>query len=85
MSNANTQQMVFKSYKEDTSKKSGKPYRMVELHDPQSLDNVSFFLDAESPITVEGLQLHDKVTATFGMEVRFGRIQPVLQGLRKAQ
>lgn len=84
MSNPNAKVMLFKSYKEDISKKSGNPYRMVELHDPESLDNVSFFLDADSPISVEGLKLRDKVEVMFGMDVRYGRIQPVLQSLKKA-
>lgn len=85
MSNFNQKEMLFKSFTEGTGRKTGKPYRMVELHDPVSLDNVQFFLDDSSTVSVDGLQLRDKVIATFGMDVRYGRVQPVLQSLKKAQ
>jgi len=79
-----TKEMLFKEYTQGTSRKSGNDYRMVVLHDPVSLDNISFFLDNDSPVSVAGLQLRDKVTASFGMEFRFGRLQPVLIDLKKA-
>lgn len=79
-----TKTMLFKEFNAGTSKKSGNEFRMVVLHDPLSLDNISFFLDADSPVSVQGLQLRDKVVASFGMEFRFGRLQPVLIDLKKA-
>lgn len=81
---ATVKQMLFKEFQEGISKKSGNPYRMVVLHDPKSLDNISFFLEENSSINVNGLQLRDKVEAIFSMEFRYGRLQPVLQSIKKA-
>lgn len=74
--------MLFKEYSEGISKKNGNPYRMVVLHDPVSLDNVSFFIEEHSSISVAGFKLKDKVKAAFSMEFKYGRLQPVLQSIK---
>lgn len=77
-------EMLFKEYVEGIGKRSQNPYRMVVLHDPVSLDNISFFLDEQSNVNVNGLKLRDKVKATFTMEFRYGRLQPVLHSVSLA-
>lgn len=83
MNGATVKQMVFKEENKGTSKKSGNPFHMIVLHDPETLENISFFLRDGSRVSAEGLKFKDKVNATFTMEFEFGRLQPVLQSLAK--
>jgi uncharacterized protein YqjF (DUF2071 family) len=76
-------EMVFKSENQGTSKKNGRDYHMIELHDPVSLDNINLFIRPENPVSTNGIQFKDKVTAYFGMEFIFGKPQMVLQSLTK--
>lgn len=83
MNGATVKQMLFKEENQGTSKKSGKDFHMVVLHDPETLENITFFLRDDSKVSAEGIRLKDKVNATFTMEFEFGRLQPVLQSLTK--
>ncbi|MDO3682095.1 hypothetical protein [Paenibacillus ehimensis] len=84
MANVITQEFLFKGEMSGTSKKSGNPYRSIELHDPNSLENMSFFLDPGNSVNTTGIQFRDKVFAEFAMEFRFGKLQPILKNLKKA-
>lgn len=81
--NIMTQDFLFKDDNAGISKKSGKAYRILTLHDPKTLDNVDFFLDGDCTISTEGFQIKDKVKAAFTMELRFGKLQPVIVQLTK--
>lgn len=83
MNGQTVKQMIFKEETQGVSKKSGNPYHMLVLHDPENLENISFFLREGSKVSAEGLKFKDKVNATFTMEFEFGRLQPVLQSLTK--
>lgn len=77
-------EMIFKQAVEGTSKRSNKPYRMVELHDEKTLENTKFFLREGSTVNTSGLQFKDRVIATFTAEMMFGRMEFVLDALEKA-
>lgn len=77
------QEFLFKGEMSGTSKKSGRPYHQVELHDPNTLENMSFFLEQNSSVNTTGILFRDKVVAEFSMEFRFGNLQPVLQKIQK--
>lgn len=83
MNNVVRQRFLFKGSMAGTSKKSGRPYSQVELHDPNSLENMAFFLDPDSTVNTTGIQFRDPVMAEFSMEFRFGKLQPVLQKIQK--
>lgn len=83
MNGTTVKQMVFKEETKGTSKKSGKDFHMLVLHDPETLENISFFLREDSSVTAEGIKFKEKVNATFTMEFEYGRLQPVLQSLTK--
>jgi hypothetical protein len=72
---------VFKGENKGTSKKSNKDFHIVTLHDPKTLENVDFFLRPGSEVSTDGINFRDEVIATFGMEVIFGKLQPVLRAL----
>lgn len=75
------QVFVFKGENKGTSKKTGNDFHIVTLHDPTTLDNVDFFLRPGSNVSTTGIQFKDEVIATFGMEVVYGKLQPVLRAL----
>ena len=77
------QEFLFKNANSGISKKTGKPYRMLQLHDQSTLENVDFFLDEESTISTEGLKLKDKVKASFAMQLKYGNFTPVIVQLQK--
>lgn len=77
----NVKQMLFKEEVTGTSKKTGEPYRMIVLHDPETLDNISFFIDQDSKISVTGLKLKDKVNANFEIGFKYGKPQMLLNSL----
>ena len=77
------QEFLFKNDNSGISKKTGKPYRMLQLHDQSTLENVDFFLDEESTISTEGLKLKDKVKASFAMQSKYGKFTPVIVQLQK--
>ncbi len=41
-----TNEFVFKSLREGISKTNSKPYRIITLHDLNTLDNLDFFVDS---------------------------------------
>ena len=78
-------EMIFKSENEGTSKKPPyRNFRVIELHDPITLDNVSFFQRDGYIIPTEGLKFKDRVIASVGMDIVYGKLQSILVGLRKA-
>lgn len=77
-------EMLFKQDFTGISKKSGNQYRRITLHDPATLENMDSFVNDDVRIDTEGYKLRDKVVATFAMDYRYGRMEPVLVGLRKA-
>lgn len=81
--NVMQQDFLFKDDNAGTSKKTGRPYRILQLHDQATLDNVDFFLDEDSTISTEGFKLKDKVKASFTMQLRFGKLTPVIVQLQK--
>jgi len=56
---------------------------MIELHDPSTLENVSFFIREGSSVSTTGINFKDRVLASFGMEVVYGKLQPALHQLKK--
>lgn len=78
------QVFVFKGENKGTSKKSGNEFHIVTLHDPETLDNVDFFLRPGSQVSTVGINFKEEVIATFGMEVVYGKLQPVLKALHSA-
>lgn len=83
MDTAIKKEFVFKQAVEGTSKRSNKPYRMVELHDPKTLENTKFFLREGSTVNTTGLNFRDRVLATFSADITFGRLEFVLESLEK--
>lgn len=81
MSTGNVKEMLFKEEVKGVSKKTGEPYRMVVLHDPATLENISFFLNDDSNISVTGLKFKDKVKAVFELGFQYGRPQMQLNSL----
>jgi len=78
---AQVKEMVFKEVVKGTGKQSGKPFVMVVLHDPDSLENVQLFLPDGSPVQPDGFKFKEKVKATIGTTVRFGKFENVLTNL----
>lgn len=77
-------QMLFKSIVEGTSKKNGRPYYMVELHDVNTLENVMLFVPDDRLAlrdTIAKLTFKQPVLAQFDNVARFGRIQSELVSL----
>ena len=83
MNGGTVKQMLFKEENKGISKKSGNAFHMLVLHDPDTLENISFFLREDSKLDTKNILFKDKVNATFTMEFEFGRLQPVLQSLAK--
>jgi hypothetical protein len=86
MSNVITEEHLFLK---DFTGKSKKPpfndFRLIELHDPETLENVSYFLPSDSTIPKGIFQLKQKVQATFGKQVMFGEAKLVLKSLNIVQ
>lgn len=79
-----TKEMIFKKDENGTSKKTGNSFRVVELHDPATLDNISLFIREGTFVDTTGIQFKDKVHASFGMDFVFGKPQMVLKDIKKA-
>lgn len=81
--NLNEKVMIYKDEKKDISKKSNKPYHVLELHDPETLENVRFFLKEDTTVNTDGLKFKDKVKVEFVMSFQFGQLQPMISKLTK--
>ncbi|MBD7971371.1 hypothetical protein [Paenibacillus gallinarum] len=64
--------MVFKESFSGTGKKSEKPFTMIELHDPSTLENAKFFLRQDQVIDTSKMKFKDEVIATFEMGIQNG-------------
>jgi hypothetical protein len=60
------------------------PFRVIELHDQQNLENVSFFVRDDVTISTVGISFRDRVVASLKMEFLYGKMVPVLHSLQKA-
>jgi len=76
-------QFIFKQEVSGTSKRSNRPYRMIELHDEATLDNTKFFLREDSKVDTTGLKFKDRVMASFSAEMVHGRLEFVLDSLER--
>ena len=74
-------EFIFKSVNSGTSKKNGRPFVMVELHDPQTLENTSFFIPDGRHIETSQIVFKDNVIAELSMDFAYGRPQLNLIGL----
>lgn len=79
-----TKEFIFKSDHTGKSKKSGQDFRVIELHDPVTLDNTRFFIRDGQNVSTSGINFGMKVIAAFGMDIVYGRTELVLQSIRKA-
>lgn len=73
---------IFKEGNAGTSKQN-KPFNMVELHDPETLENTKFFVKPEISLDSSKFNRHDKVTAHLAMGIYNGRPNLELVGLTK--
>lgn len=76
------QTMVFKKDYTGTSR-AGQPFRTIELHDPVTLDNTTFFIQAGVLIDSTGINFRDKVEAELQMGTYNGKPTLNLIGLKK--
>lgn len=74
---------VFKKDDTGKSKKTGRDFRVIELHDPNTLENTSFFVRDHQTINTAGIQFKDKVIASFTMDIMYGRAELVITAIRK--
>jgi len=73
---------IFKEGNKGLSKQQ-KPFNMVELHDPETLENTKFFVKPDVPLDPSIFKRHDKVTAHLAMGIYNGRPNLELVGLTK--
>lgn len=75
---------VFKNKHTGTSKSTKKPFTMVELHDPITLENTTYFLqDGVEIPDLDSFKIKDKVAATLDIGVFNGKTVVNLLGLKK--
>lgn len=81
------QAMVFKKDFTGVTKNGGRPFRTIELHDPLTLENTTFFLNENlmDNIDTSGIKFKDKVVATFQVGNFNGQPRLDLVGLKKLQ
>lgn len=65
-------EFLFKSSNSGTSRRTGKEYSMIELHDVSTLENTNFFLEPGQDIPTDGFNLKDKVEAKLEMTILAG-------------
>lgn len=76
------QQFLFKSSFTGTKKNSTEQFTIIELHDPLTLENITFFPPVNS-INTNGMVLKTPVKATLQMSVFNGKPTMVLNSLVK--
>lgn len=75
-------------FKEDTGWKSGKnnkPYRIITVHDPETLENMQFFINAGQDIDTSELTFKDDCQIVTGITVIGGRAIPTLEMVQKIE
>lgn len=77
-------EFIFKSDHTGVSRKNNRDFRVVELHDPVTLENTRFFIRDGQHVSTSGINFKDKVIALFEMDIMFGKPDVVLQSIRKA-
>lgn len=78
-----TKEFVFKGANSGISRKSGRPYATVELHDPSTLENTTFFLNEGQTVSTDGINFRDKVAASLEVTISNGRPAFILHGIKK--
>lgn len=78
-------ELIFMADKTLTKKDKSGDFRIIELHDPVSLEKVSFFVEPSQIIDTTGIVFKDKVKVTYGNIIRFGRPQTILEKLEKVK
>lgn len=76
---------LFKNEFSGTSKKTGNAFRTVELHDPVTLENTTFFHDVNVPLDTTGLRFKDPVIVVHGVQNYQGKPNLTLVTIKKAQ
>lgn len=76
---------LFKSYHEGTGKTSKKPFRILELHDQQSLENTQYFLQESQELpALISLKFKDSVDVVHGIAVFNGKPNMTIESIVKA-
>lgn len=76
---------IVKQAAEGTSKKSGNKYRMVELHDPTTLENTVYYLrDNQQHIDLKPLSFKQEVLVTHGIETFNGQAKLTIESIQIA-
>lgn len=77
---------LFKSYTEGTGKTSHKPFRILELHDIDTLENTQFFIpQGHSLPALPTLKLKDAVEIEHGITVFNGRPNMTVETISKSK
>lgn len=75
--------MIFKSTFSGKSKNTQQPFTMIELHDPETLENAKFFLRDGQQIDTSTLKFKEKITVKFEMGIQNGQPRMELAALSK--
>jgi hypothetical protein len=76
-------QMVFIETVKGTGKESKKPFTILKLHDPVTLQNADFFLREDHGLNIDQFKFKDKLAVDFGMEIQYGKPQTVIKTVTK--
>lgn len=75
---------VFKQYHAGTAKASGKPFKMLELHDSQTLENTKYYLEPTQVIAgLEFLQLGELIDVEHGFTTFNGQPRVTVENVTK--
>jgi hypothetical protein len=73
--------MIFLEVSKGIGKKSEKPFTVLKLHDPDTLQNADFFLPEDHKLKLEGLKFKDQVLVEYGMQIQYGQPRTVVQSI----
>jgi hypothetical protein len=75
----------FKNYFEGSNKTTGKPFRILELHDYDTWTNTTYYLKPGQQLPeLNNLKIKDKVIVTHGVETYQNKPQLTVEAIRKA-
>lgn len=77
--------MIFKQQLKGDSKKTNQPYHMIELHDPETLENTMFTINPVGKVDASRIPFRSSVIAVLGMSTYGGRPQLTLEALKPTQ
>lgn len=78
------QKYQYRELFEGKAKKTGKPFTVLKLHNPDTLEPVEFFLQDSDQVDCTGLKRKDVVIVTLRQDVFQGRVQLAVAAIRKA-